>query len=202
MQKMSNETEREEQATTTSGSGFRVLGGGRCGSGSVVWFAGCLMGCCLVCLLLALLFCCSSLLVLLLCVAHAAHSRTRAFMYPISLSGGGMNCVSCDFFEYIMRVPLFSVCVFPRGIPQLQSDWSLSCDHGLDHAREQQQQQQSERCAFSATFSCFIHSYLVFCFVLVLVSCSYTPRETASFGIDYFILLTLCTGLHSRSDAI
>ena len=23
---------------------------------------------------------------------------------------------------------------FPWGIPQLQSDWSLSCDHGLDFA--------------------------------------------------------------------
>ena len=26
------------------------------------------------------------------------------------------------------------VCVFPWGIPQLQGDWSLSCDHGLDCA--------------------------------------------------------------------
>ena len=25
-------------------------------------------------------------------------------------------------------------CVFPWGIPQLQSDWSMSCDHGLDYA--------------------------------------------------------------------
>ena len=23
---------------------------------------------------------------------------------------------------------------FPWGIPQLQGDWSLSCDHGLDYA--------------------------------------------------------------------
>ena len=23
---------------------------------------------------------------------------------------------------------------FPRGIPQLQRDWSLSCNHGLDYA--------------------------------------------------------------------
>ena len=45
-------------------------------------------------------------------------------------SGGGMNCVSCDH----MRVPPWVVCVFPWGIPQLQSDWSLSCDHGLDYA--------------------------------------------------------------------
>ena len=27
----------------------------------------------------------------------------------------------------------FGLC-FPWGIPQLQSDWSLSCDHGLDFA--------------------------------------------------------------------
>ena len=33
-----------------------------------------------------------------------------------------------------MRVPPWVVCVFPWGIPQLQSDWSLSCDHGLDYA--------------------------------------------------------------------
>ena len=32
-----------------------------------------------------------------------------------------------------MRVPPW-VCAFPRGIPQLQSDWSLSCDYGLDYA--------------------------------------------------------------------
>ena len=25
--------------------------------------------------------------------------------------------------------------MFPWGIPRLQSDWSLSCDHGLDYAR-------------------------------------------------------------------
>ena len=42
-----------------------------------------------------------------------------------------MNCVSCDIPG--MRVPPF-VCVFPWGIPQLQSDRSLSCDHGLDYA--------------------------------------------------------------------
>ena len=42
-----------------------------------------------------------------------------------------MNCVSCD----ICVCHLWFVCVFfPWGIPQLQSDWSLSCDHGLDYA--------------------------------------------------------------------
>ena len=29
-------------------------------------------------------------------------------------------------------VPPWVVCDFPWGTPQLQSDWSLSCDHGLD----------------------------------------------------------------------
>ena len=31
-----------------------------------------------------------------------------------------------------MRVPPL-VCAFPLSVPQLQSDWSLSCDHGLDY---------------------------------------------------------------------
>ena len=43
-----------------------------------------------------------------------------------------MNCVSCDICVY----HLWFVCVLPSGIPQLQSDWSLSCDHGLDYASE------------------------------------------------------------------
>ena len=36
---------------------------------------------------------------------------------------------------YRMRVPPLVLFVFfPWGIPQIQSDWSLSCDHGLDYA--------------------------------------------------------------------
>ena len=42
-----------------------------------------------------------------------------------------MNCVSCDTCVY--HLGLCVVC-FPWGIPQLQSDWSLSSDHGLDYA--------------------------------------------------------------------
>ena len=42
-----------------------------------------------------------------------------------------MNCVSCDICVYT-TVDLFAF--FPWGIPRLQSDWSLSCDHGLDYA--------------------------------------------------------------------
>ena len=38
-----------------------------------------------------------------------------------------MNCVICDIYH------LWFV-FFPWGIPQLQSDWSLSCDDGLDCA--------------------------------------------------------------------
>ena len=54
-------------------------------------------------------------------------------LLPISLlyvSGGGMNCVSCDICVYHLGL---CVC-FPWGIPQLQTDWSLSYDHGLDYA--------------------------------------------------------------------
>ena len=39
-----------------------------------------------------------------------------------------MNCVNCDICVYHFW---FSLCFFPGGIPPLQSDWSLSCDHGL-----------------------------------------------------------------------
>ena len=58
-----------------------------------------------------------------------AHRR----LIPDSLlyvSGGGMNCVSCDKCVYHLDRFVF----FPWGIPQLQRDWSLSCDHGLDYA--------------------------------------------------------------------
>ena len=41
-----------------------------------------------------------------------------------------MKRVSCDICVY--HLGLF--CIFPWGIAQLQSDWSLSCDHGLDYA--------------------------------------------------------------------
>ena len=45
-----------------------------------------------------------------------------------------MNCVSYDTPG--MRVPLLVLFVlfFPWGIPPLQSDWSLSYDHGLHYA--------------------------------------------------------------------
>ena len=47
-----------------------------------------------------------------------------------NVSGGGMNCVSCDICVYHLGLFVF----FPLGFPQLQSDWSLSFDHGLDYA--------------------------------------------------------------------
>ena len=40
-----------------------------------------------------------------------------------------MNCVSYDIGVYH-----FWFVFFPWGIPPLQSDWSLSCDRGLDYA--------------------------------------------------------------------
>ena len=41
-----------------------------------------------------------------------------------------MNCVSCNVCVYTT----FGLCFlfFPWGFPQLQRDWSLSCDHGTD----------------------------------------------------------------------
>ena len=50
------------------------------------------------------------------------------FLY---FSGGGINCISYDRCVYRYSSCL---CFFPWGIPPLQSDWSLSCDHGLDYA--------------------------------------------------------------------
>ena len=42
-----------------------------------------------------------------------------------------MNRVGCDICVYYF----FGLFVFfPWSIPQLQSDWSLYCDHGLDYA--------------------------------------------------------------------
>ena len=41
-----------------------------------------------------------------------------------------MNCVSCDICVYHHGLCVF----FFWGIPQLQSDGSLFCDHGLEYA--------------------------------------------------------------------
>ena len=51
------------------------------------------------------------------------------FLY---VSGGGMNCVSCVIDYACTTSGLFVF--FPWGVPQLQSNWSLFCDHGLDYA--------------------------------------------------------------------
>ena len=40
-----------------------------------------------------------------------------------------MNCVSYDICVYNLWFVFFT-----WGIPPLQSDWSLSCVHGLDYA--------------------------------------------------------------------
>ena len=48
-----------------------------------------------------------------------------------------MDCVNCDIdcacttFDLFVFLP----CWGGLGSPSLQSDWSLSCDHGLDYAR-------------------------------------------------------------------
>ena len=53
---------------------------------------------------------------------------------PISFlyfPGGGISCVSYDTCVYQFW---FRLCVVPWGIPPLQGDWCLSCDHGLVYA--------------------------------------------------------------------
>ena len=40
-----------------------------------------------------------------------------------------MTYASCDIYAYHLWFVFFS-----SGIPQLQSNWSLSCDQGLDNA--------------------------------------------------------------------
>ena len=58
-----------------------------------------------------------------------AHRRLTPDFTSLYISGGGMNCVSYDMCVYH-----FCFVFFPWGIPPLQSDWSLSCNHGLDYA--------------------------------------------------------------------
>ena len=41
-----------------------------------------------------------------------------------------MNCVSCDYACTTFGLVVF----FPWGVPQLQGDWSLFTNHGLDYA--------------------------------------------------------------------
>ena len=59
-----------------------------------------------------------------------ARRRLTPDFTVLCVYGGGVNCVSCDLFVY----HLWFVYVICLGISQLQSDWSLSCDHGLDYA--------------------------------------------------------------------
>ena len=53
-----------------------------------------------------------------------------------------MNCVSCDIVYACTTFKFGLFVFFTWGIPQLESDWSLSCDHGLDYVMWEQQQQQ------------------------------------------------------------
>ena len=40
--------------------------------------------------------------------------------------------------EYFYKICVYHLwfVFFPWGIPRLQSDWSLPCDHGLDYASQ------------------------------------------------------------------
>ena len=55
----------------------------------------------------------------------------RSFRWPYAaISDRGPSASSAVIYAC---TTLGCVC-FPWGIPQLQSDWSRSCDHGLDYA--------------------------------------------------------------------
>ena len=56
-----------------------------------------------------------------------------------------MNCVSYDICVYHRVYRLWFV-FLPWGIPQLQSGWSLSCDHGLDYVRTTKQHKKTTMC--------------------------------------------------------
>ena len=55
----------------------------------------------------------------------SADSRFHSYMFMVE---------ACLASAVIYAFTTFGLLVFfPWGIPQLQSDWSLSCDHGLDY---------------------------------------------------------------------
>ena len=66
------------------------------------------------------------------CILTPFQLETLSFTNLLELSigrgfGALQQCIICVYH--------LGLCVcFSWGIPQLQSDWSLSCDHGLDYA--------------------------------------------------------------------
>ena len=65
-----------------------------------------------------------------------------------------MNGVSCDLVYYTCATLGF-VCVLPWGIPQLQSDCSLPCDHGLDSSIMRVNVKTTTRLLDRLDYSCF-----------------------------------------------
>ena len=60
---------------------------------------------------------------------NLAHLKLTPDFTVLYFPGGGVNHDSYDICVYH-----FWFVFFPWGIPPLQSDWSLPCDQGLDHA--------------------------------------------------------------------
>ena len=57
-----------------------------------------------------------------------------------------------------MRVPPL-ICVFPWGILQLQDDWSLPCDNGLDYASICENNNKNRQIEFVDNFD--IHTWTI-----------------------------------------
>ena len=55
-----------------------------------------------------------------------ADSRFNFYMFLVEAYIASAVIYACTIFGLFV--------FFPWGIPQLQSDWRLSCDHGLDYA--------------------------------------------------------------------
>ena len=47
---------------------------------------------------------------------------------------GSQSTMYLSIRDAAVGILLICLCFFPWGIPKLRSDWSLSCDHGLDYA--------------------------------------------------------------------
>ena len=58
-----------------------------------------------------------------------------AVRFHVYVFGGCTTCFSYGIYGISFGLFYFFAGVFFHGILPLQSDWSLSCDHGLDYAR-------------------------------------------------------------------
>ena len=70
-------------------------------------------------------------------LTHIVYYKQRSLQRSLlTRNSSNSRLMSLKYFYKIyrsMRVPPWFILVSPWGVPQLQSDWSLSCDHGLDY---------------------------------------------------------------------